>query len=114
MEIDYTAIGRRIRDCRRAKHLTQLKLGELAEIEASNISHIERGATKLSFPTLVRIANVLEVSLDELVYDNLSANSHVSCRALADLIQDCTGEELQASVEIVRTTKSILRKNGRK
>ena len=53
MGIDYQAIGVRIRRLRKAKGLTQQTLAELSEQEPSNISHIERGATKLSLPTLV-------------------------------------------------------------
>ena len=57
MGLDYQSIGIRIRRLRKAKGLTQQALAELSNQEPSNISHIERGATKLSLPTLVNIAN---------------------------------------------------------
>lgn len=109
MGIDYPAIGMRIRDARKRKGWTQAELAERSGIEPSNISHIERAATKLSFPTLVSIANALEASLDELVYDSLTKNAVVSCEKINALLADCTDEELYAMTEILQTTKKILR-----
>ncbi len=57
MHIDYVSVGKRIRELRIKQGLTQNKLAEKSGIEPSNISHIERAATKLSLPTLVSIAN---------------------------------------------------------
>ena len=109
MGIDYKAIGERIREARNAKGWTQAQLAELSGIETSNISHIERAATKLSFPTLVSIANALEVSLDALVYDSLAKSAHISCDRINELLADCTDDELQSITEMVKTTKQILR-----
>ena len=77
MDINYDSIGQNIKKFRVAKGLTRNKLGEKSGIEPSNISHIERGATKVSLPTLVSIANALEVSLDEIIYDSLVKNEHI-------------------------------------
>jgi len=64
-------IGKRIKEKRKQRGLTQAVLAEMSGVEPSNISHIERAATKLSLPTLVSIANALQVSADELLYDSL-------------------------------------------
>lgn len=111
MSIDYKAIGCNVKKFRNRMGLTQVKLGEKAGIEPSNISHIERGATKVSLPTLVSIANALEVSLDEIVYSNLIKNGHISAAIIDDLLSDCSAEELCNLAEIIKTTKMILRKN---
>lgn len=107
--IDYTTIGKRIKELRIQKHLTQAALAEMSGIEPSNISHIERAATKLSLPTLVSIANALEVTLDELVYDNLKKSAHISFGLIDELLCDCTDAELKAIAEVIKTTKAVLR-----
>ena len=107
--LDYEGIGKRIREKRETKHMTQAKLGELAGVEPSNISHIERAATKLSLPTLVNIANALGASLDELVYDSIDKNAHISFALISELLSDCTPSELKALAEVIKTTKSVLR-----
>ena len=111
MNIDYVSIGNRIKEIRKSKGWTQAKLAEKSEIEPSNISHIERAATKLSLPTMVSIANALEVSLDELAYGSLKNNSHISIKIINEVIEDCTTEELKSIVEVIKTTKSVLRNN---
>ena len=109
MEINYAAIGERMRRFRRALHITQAELGERSQVEPSNISHIERGATKASLPTLIRIANALHVSLDDLVYDSLENSRHISNKEINELLLDCTDGELKAIAEMVKSTKNILR-----
>lgn len=71
MKIDYVSIGKRIKSFRNEKGWTQAVLAEKSGVEPSNISHIERAATKVSLPTLISIANALDVSLDEIVYNSL-------------------------------------------
>ena len=109
--IDYVSLGKRIRDIRKKQGLTQALLAEKSGVEPSNISHIERAATKLSLPTLVSIANALGVSLDELVYDSLIKNAHISVSSIEELLDDCSAAELKAIAEVIKTTKTVLRTN---
>lgn len=89
-------------------------LAEKSGVEPSNISHIERAATKLSLPTLVNISNALEVTLDEIVYESLIKNDHITCDIINQLLADCTSNEISAIIEIVKTTKNILRNDKNK
>ena len=109
MELDYVSIGRRIKKYRIELGLKQSQLAERSGVEPSNISHIERAATKVSLPTLVNIANALEVSLDEIVYDSLIKNEHISIKEINELLVDCEREELTALIQIIKTTKNIMR-----
>lgn len=109
MKIDYISIGKRIKEIRTKRGWTQAKLAEESGIEPSNISHIERAATKLSLPTLVSIANALGVSLDEIAYGSLIKNSHISIRIIEELLSDCTQDEIKSLTEVLKTTKTVLR-----
>lgn len=53
--IDYTALGKRIKEKRIENGLTQEQLGELCELSAAHIGHIERGTRILSVDVLFRI-----------------------------------------------------------
>ena len=110
MELDYQAIGLRIRRLRKARGLTQQSLAEISNQEPSNISHIERGATKLSLPTLVNIANALHVTADELLCDSLPASKNVLEREVAQLLADCSHLELKIITETVLALKESLRR----
>lgn len=110
MELDYQAIGIRIRRLRRAQGLTQQTLAEISSQEPSNISHIERGATKLSLPTLVNIANALGVTVDELLCDSIPASKSIYEQELARLLADCTHNERRVILETVRALKQNLKR----
>jgi len=109
MGIDYISIGNRIKELRTAKGWTQAKLAEKSGVEPSNISHIERAATKLSLPTVVSIANALGVTLDEIAYGSLVKSNHISIKMIDDILADCSPEELKSLAEVIRTTKTVLR-----
>lgn len=109
MQLDYAALGKRIKEKRKSLNLTQAQLSEKAEIEPTTLSHIERAATKVSLPTLIMIANALNASLDELVFDSLIKSKHIKIERINELLSDCTGSELKALNEILSTAKTVLR-----
>lgn len=110
MELDYKAIGIRIRRFRKERGLTQQTLAELSNQEPSNISHIERGATKLSLPTIVNISNALGVTVDDLLCDSLLQSKAAFEREAAAILADCTHQELKIITGTMRSLKENLRK----
>lgn len=69
MKIDYKRIGERIKENRCRSNMTQATLAELADMSDTYISRIETGAKKASLGSLIKIAYVLDTSLDALVFD---------------------------------------------
>lgn len=109
MEIDYVAIGHRIRKYRIEHGLSQEALSEAADVTPAHFSHIERGNTKPSLPTLIRIANALNVSIDDLLCDNVERSRHVRIKDVDRLLEDCTQQEIRALTEIMTAAKKALR-----
>lgn len=109
--LDYVKIGQRIRAARIALGWQQAELAYRAGLNSSYVSHIETGQTKLSLPTIIKIANALTVSVDALVCDNLRLSRHVYDQKIAEELQDCDNSELQAFLEIIQTAKRVLRKS---
>ncbi len=60
------ALGRRIRQLRNERKLTQEQLGNLIENHGKQIGRIERGEHNVSTSTVYRIAKGLSVSMKEL------------------------------------------------
>lgn len=71
--IDYKALGSRIRSARKESHMTQEQLAEACALSDAHIGHIERGTRIPSLETLVRLSEVLCVSLDWLLLDSHSS-----------------------------------------
>ena len=64
-------LGANIRAIRLSKKMTQLDLAVAMDNYAEQIGRIERGISDVRITTILRIANALEVSLEELlVSDN--------------------------------------------
>ena len=61
------ALGRNLRRQREKRGFTQEKLGELAELDPTYISGIERGVRNTSGLSLLRIARALGVTVARLV-----------------------------------------------
>ena len=63
-ELDFYTIGSKIRERRKALGITQEYIAERLDVNPSHISNIECGRAKPSLIALVKIANVLQCSVD--------------------------------------------------
>lgn len=68
MSIDYRTVGLRIRRNRLEHKITQEELAFLVSTSAAYISNIERGRKRPSLEKLSEIADILGVTLNDLVY----------------------------------------------
>jgi transcriptional regulator with XRE-family HTH domain len=101
-------IGRRLRDVRASRNISQAELGRLAGLAARDISLYERGAGRLCVCRLSRIATALDVDLgwllapvpldedrhDEVVLALLSELDLVALRKLSALRDPATKREI--------------------
>jgi transcriptional regulator with XRE-family HTH domain len=60
-------IGRRIRNLRLDRGMSQVMLADAAELSRVNLSRIERGKAAVMITTLLRITRALGVTLADLV-----------------------------------------------
>ena len=75
MELDFKAIGKRIKIARIKKNFTQEAVADRIGVSPQHVSNIETGNSSVSLPTLVAIANMLSVSVDELLCDTVLTSS---------------------------------------
>ena len=68
--VDYRALGAKVKQRRLALSLTQEKVSEKLDLSESFYSRIERGERVLSVETLIKIANYFDLSLDYLLLDS--------------------------------------------
>ena len=108
MQINYQYIGQRIRQERLRHRLSQEQLAELTDSSPQYISHIETARKKASLEMLVRIANALNTSVDQLIADNLTAGQYRSDQELSRLLAGCTPYERRIILEIATATRYIL------
>lgn len=74
--MELKSIGKKIRDQRRIKNMSQEKLAELIDVTPSYISNIESGNRVVSLPTMLKIVKVLDLSLDYLLLEDITNQSN--------------------------------------
>jgi len=111
MGIDYKALGKRIKFARTNLDLTQEKLAEKVEISPTHISNIETGSTRVDFSTVVDIANVLGVTLDDLMCDSLIHARVQFNRDISLILEDCTAYEIRVIKDLIFAAKDSMRRN---
>ena len=98
--MNHAAMGQRIKQARKEKHLTQEQLAEMAGISSAFMGHIERGTRKASLETLYALCRALNVSADYLIGQSREA-------AIKAFLGDLTKEELEAGINILKKLKRL-------
>lgn len=78
--IDYSSFGKRLRELRRSRHLTQEQLGELVDVSFQYIGMLERGARSPSAEMLLSLCCALDCSCEMLFRDSLPAHDSLTLR----------------------------------
>ncbi len=87
--------------------MTQEKLAEASGLSDAYISKVERGA-RASLETLLQIANVLDVTLSDIVVGNQKKTGSDMSSEFIQLIADCNNYERRMIYEIAEATKESL------
>ena len=109
MELDYKAIGKRIKIARIKKNLTQEAIADKIGITPQHVSNIETGNASVSLTTLVAIANTLTVSVNDLLCDTVLISKAVFEKEEKELFEDCNEYEIRVLVDVLKATKQSLR-----
>ena len=87
-EINYVAMGERIRRARENERLTQEQLAEACSISTAHMGHIERGTRTPSLEAVFRISKALCISMDYLFTESFSTDDILLCNINALLKND--------------------------
>jgi len=80
--LDYVALGKNIRKRRLLAGLRQEDLAGLCHYSTSHIGQIETANTTPSLETIIRIANALDVTVDQLLYESIENKEMIYLRDL--------------------------------
>lgn len=110
--MNYKLLGSKIRQLRLEKRLTQEQLSELCGISSSYIGIIERGDKKLSIETLVKIASILNSSIDYLLDDSLKEYRASTKKDVLEInVGKLTEDEIQLIIDVAnRISQHFIRR----
>ncbi|WP_417111517.1 helix-turn-helix domain-containing protein [Hominenteromicrobium sp.] len=98
-------IGKRIREFRVKKNMSQAALAEKANVSLSQISDIERGKTSMRLTTFIGIVEALQVSADVLLRTDIPEVNTLYKSEFAEVLADCTPSEIDSILKIVKEVK---------
>lgn len=112
MSINCIALGKRICFYRLKFNITQEKLAALTNCSREYIAYLESGTKTPSLPTLIDLANVLHISVDDLLVDSLDYSFSTSGSDLHRLLLDCNQTEQEIIIRMVKELKATLASLG--
>ena len=101
MSLDKKFIGRQIRLRRQEQNISQEKLSELIDISPRHMCTIENGKSFPSIDTLVKIAEILNLDLNDFFRLKEYKNNPLRDEAAA-LLQITEEEELPLVIDIIK------------
>ena len=103
--------GKYIQKHRKTKGYTQQDLADLLGITPKSVSCTERGETFPSHENIFRLAEVLEMSLDEFIFGYSRFNNTICIKEINDMISTLTSNEQGMIIEILKAAcESMLRR----
>ena len=112
MGIDMHKVGSRIRSLRINKKLSQEELSEMSGTISKHISNIENGSRAPSLDLLVSIANALEASSDDILYDSLKAPNSMVGNDIQEILLDCNHDEKEMLIRTLKFLKALFSEFG--
>lgn len=100
--INFELIGKKLKELRISKNLTQEYIANMADVNVSHISNIENNRVKISLPTLVHVCNALGTTVDYVLADEYIAPSNVIEQEILKELHSCTPDTQKQILKIVR------------
>lgn len=104
--IDYISIGEKIKKARISAGLSQLELANQCGLSLSFLGHIERGSRRMSLETLTTLCNILNLSSDYLLLDELPEND-ATIQAIANTAKKHGTYQYERFLTIIKALAEI-------
>ena len=89
MQLDFSALGRKIREKRNSKHMTQVRLAEKTGVSVNHVGNIENAKRHVNLELLDRIAVVLDTTIVDLIVVTGSNEASRCAAEIGLMLFDC-------------------------
>lgn len=100
--LDFESIGKKIREQRISKGLTQDYIANMADVNTSHISNIENNRVKVSLTTLVQICNALDITVDYILTDEYDDSDSVLNHTIINELKKCDRDTKERILKIIQ------------
>lgn len=102
MGFDYGIIGKRIRQAREGKGLTQEQLAEKLDVSNAYISKIERGRTPINLERLSELCVMLEESPEYILSGANSGTGDYLRNEIIIMLEGCSAEKIKLISQVIK------------
>ena len=101
------SFGKKLKQIRVARGLSQAKLAEMADVHEKHISKIETGRFHPNFETLNKILNALNLKLDTfgLNFENVSTNDNPFYLKSMQILSNADEQEIEYYYSLLKTAQ---------
>ncbi len=93
--------GRRLKELRKRRKLTQEQLAELVDLDPKQICRIENGSCFTTFDTLEKIAKVFDLKIHDLFYSEYKKPKDALIKEMNEIFLDASDEDIELIYKIV-------------
>lgn len=93
MKVDYEIVGKRLKEARIRKGLTQDMLSEDMDVSIAYLSRIERGNSQINLKRLIQICELLDISVSEVLEGVIPNTKQYLNSELYEVLLKCTPEK---------------------
>lgn len=111
MDLDYKMIGKRVKIAR-SKPTRRRNSYPRLWVSPPPLSNIETGTTRVSLVTIVKLANALTVTVDDLLCDSVVRAKPQIERDIAGLLENCDDYEIRMVRDMAQALVETLRRDA--
>ncbi|MCH5196957.1 MAG: helix-turn-helix transcriptional regulator [Oscillospiraceae bacterium] len=100
MEISNVDIGNRVRQLRKECGYTQEQLAEYAEISVDFLGLIETGRSSMKVQNLAKIASILNVTTDYLIYGTSPYKENARINTMLSVVPDSKRKQVEKLIAL--------------
>ncbi len=100
MSLDYRIIGKRIKEERMNKHLTQEEMSDLIDTSVAFYSRLETGKTPINLKRMVQIAEILDKPVGYFITGITENTENYLSQDFKNILEKCTPQKQRFIYEV--------------
>lgn len=101
LETDKIVIGKKIKEYRKKKHLTQAQLAELVDLNEKQIYRIESGLNHPTYLTFAKIISVLDIDINDFSVD-VEIKTNPIADSIIHIMSNSNNIELRTYLDVIK------------
>lgn len=102
MAIDFSVIGKRLKEARKEKGLTQEQLVEKMGVSIAYLSKVETGRIHINLERLSQICEILNVSEGKILNGTSNSSEIYLNSEFNDMLKKCSPKQIKLAYKILR------------